>query len=324
MSPLVRPSDTLGGAGSSTLTVIILTFNEHLHIQRCIEMVRAVASRIVVVDSGSTDDTVSIAESLGAMVLYNPWVNYALQFNWALDHALIDTEWVMRLDADEYLDVTALAALQDGLRAAPAAVTGFELRRPTTFLDQRIRHGGMAPWLLRIWRAGMARSEERWMDEHLVLVCGKTRRLPGYIVDYNLNTLTWWTDKHNHYANREAVELLLMRAAPRPAVPVGLSGQARLKRWVKARVYARLPLGVRPFLFWFFRIMFLGGFLDGARGLMFHTLQGLWYRLLVDAKVIEVEHTMRKQGIDLAAAIRVRLGIDLQDRQRRDAKEGRL
>ena len=60
------------------------------------------------------------------------------------------------------------------------------------------------------------------------------------------------------------------------------------------------------------------------RALMFHTLQGLWYRLLVDAKVIEVEHTMRKQGIDLAAAIRVRLGIDLQDRQRRDAKEGRL
>lgn len=320
MSSAVSQQKMPGGADSSPLTVIILAFNERLHIRRCIESIRAVASQILIIDSGSTDDTVAIAESLGATVLIHPWVNYATQFNWALDHAPIDGDWVMCLDADEYLDAVALASVRDAMRATPVEVTGFELRRPTTFLGRRIRHGGMTPWLLRIWRAGMARCEERWMDEHLVLAGGRVRRLPGFVVDHNLNTLTWWADKHNRYANREAVDLLLMRES-RESSSIGLSRQARLKRWLKTRLYARLPLGVRPFLFWIYRVIFQLGFLDGLRGLMFHTLQGLWYRLLVDAKVMEVEHAMRQPGVDLATAIRLRLGIELSTGRRQETRE---
>lgn len=85
-----------------------------------------------------------------------------------------------------------------------------------------------------------------------------------------------------------------------------------MKRWLKTRVYARLPLGLRPFLFWFYRVVLQLGFLDGARGLMFHTLQGLWYRLLVDAKMMEVERAMRDRGLSLDAAIHDRLGIELR------------
>ena len=294
----------------ASLTVIVLTLNEHLHIRRCIESVQGLAQRIVVVDSGSTDDTVQIARSLDATVLEHPLVNHAMQLNWALDHAPIETDWVMRLDADEYLDDNLYKALSEALATAPTTVAGFETNLYTTFLGRRIRHGGMGLCLLRIWRRAQARCEERWMDEHMLLQGGSVRRLYGCIVDHNLNTLSWWVEKHNRYASREAVELLLKRNSAYGA-PLGLNSQARVKRWLKVRVYARLPLGIRPFLFWIYRVVLKLGFLDGARGLMFHTLQGLWYRLLVDGKVMEVERTMRTQGLTLQAAIRGRLQIDL-------------
>ena len=311
----MKPEDQLDRAvhdgARASLTIIILTFNEHLHIRRCIESVQGLAQRVVAVDSGSTDDTVPIARLLGATVLEHPFVNHAMQLNWALGHAPIDSDWVMRLDADEYLDEALRIALPEALRQPGPGVAGFEVRRPTTFLGKRIEHGGMAPWLLRIWRRGQARCEERWMDEHMALTGGKVWRLPGRIVDHNLNTLTWWADKHNRYANREAVDLLLLRkVAGRPEAAV-LNRHAALKRWLKSHVYARLPLGVRPFVFWIYRIVFQLGLLDGARGLMFHTLQGLLYRLLVDARVMEVERAMRTQGLTLQASIRDRLRIDL-------------
>ncbi len=298
-------------SAQASLTVIILTFNEHLHIRRCIEGVQSLAQQVVLIDSGSTDDTVQIARSLGADVLEHPFVNHSMQLNWAIDHAPINTEWVMRLDADEYPDATLRAALPAALQRPEAEVVGFEVRRPTTFLGKRIEHGGMAPLLLRIWRRGQARCEERWMDEHMALAGGYVRRLPGRIVDHNLNTLTWWADKHNRYATCEAVDLLQLRKAGRKHETSALNRQAALKRWLKTKVYARLPLGIRPFVFWIYRLVFQFGFLDGARGLMFHTLQGLWYRLLVDAKVTEVERAMRTQGLTLQAAIRDRLQIDL-------------
>ena len=309
---MTLPTDqTRAFEANASLTVIVLTLNEHLHIRRCIESVQGLAQRVVVVDSGSTDDTVQIASSLGATVLEHPFVNHAMQLNWALNHAPIDTEWVMRLDADEYPDDALRAALPAALRQSGADVAGFEVRRPTTFLGRRIEHGGMAPWQLRIWRRGQARCEERWMDEHMALAAGQVWRLPGRIVDHNLKTLSWWVEKHNRYASREAVDLLLLRVAGNKPASTSLNRQARIRRWLKVRVYAHLPLGVRPFLFWIYRLVFQLGFLDGARGLMFHTLQGLWYRLLVDAKVMEVERAMRTQGLTLQAAIHDRLQIDL-------------
>ncbi len=314
ISDVTLPTDKAHAQDAmASLTVIVLTLNEHLHIRRCIESVQGLAQRVVVVDSGSTDDTVQIARSLGATVLEHPFVNHAMQLNWALDHAPIETDWVMRLDADEYLDEALMARLPAALAEAPNEVAGFEARRPTTFLGRRIAHGGMAPWLLRFWRRGAARCELRWMDEHMVLGPGNVRRLPGNIVDDNLNDLTWWTDKHNRYANREAVDLLLLQhgagggAPDATQVPAG----GGVKRLLKERVYARLPLGVRPWLFFAYRIIVLGGFLDGYRGLMFHTLQGLWYRQLVDAKVMQVKWLMRRDGCGFEQAIREVLGIDL-------------
>ena len=295
------------------LTVIILTLNESLHIERCIRSVKPVAQKVIVVDSGSTDDTVEQAIAMGARVLQNPWTNHAVQMNWALDNGEIDTEWVMRLDADEFLNDRLATSLKERLENAPKEIGGFEINRRIRFMCREIKHGGMAPmWVTRVWRNGSARCEARWMDEHMVLKHGGIARLPGAIIDENLNSLTWWTQKHNGYASREAVDLLdtkySLGLADRKSE--GLNRQARIKRWLKQRVYARLPLGVRPWLYFVYRSIFRLGLLDGSRGMLFHTLQGLWYRQLVDAKVAEVEDAAVREKSRIPKAIHDVLGID--------------
>ncbi len=95
-----------------TLTVIILTKNEELHIERAMTSVAGIASRCVVVDSGSTDATMALASSGGAHILQNRWINYATQFNWALDQLGPETQWVMRLDADEVVSAELAAEIK--------------------------------------------------------------------------------------------------------------------------------------------------------------------------------------------------------------------
>ena len=102
-------------ADSLDITVIILTFNEEIHIERCIRSVQSLARNIFVVDSFSTDRTVEIAESLGAKAVQHEFINHAQQFQWALDHLPIGTEWIMRLDADEYLTQELVQEIQNRL-----------------------------------------------------------------------------------------------------------------------------------------------------------------------------------------------------------------
>jgi hypothetical protein len=124
--------------------------------------------------------------------------------------------------------------------------------------------------------------------------------------------LSWWTDKHNRYASREAVDLLNLEYGFMPHDSVAsLQGgsQAGLKRWLKEVVYARLPGGLRAFAYFFYRYVIRCGFLDGRAGGAFHVLQGFWYRYLVDAKVAEVRRYMRDRNCDVRIAIEAVLGI---------------
>ena len=85
------------------ISVVILTFNEEIHIERCLKNITDWAGEIFIVDSYSTDKTLEIAKKYGAQICQHPFQNQAEQFNWALDNLDIKNEWVLRLDADEYL-----------------------------------------------------------------------------------------------------------------------------------------------------------------------------------------------------------------------------
>ena len=294
------------------LTVIILTLNEELHLSRCISSIEEVATEILVVDSYSSDATLEIAQNLGARIIQKPWVNYSIQFNWALNQLDEDTDWVLRLDADEYLTPELIAEIKACLAGIGPEIGGVYCGRRMTFQGRLIRHGGVFPVrVLRLFRYGRGECENRWMDEH-IKVTGKTMDFEGELIDDNLNSLTWWTDKHNKYASREAVDLLNLEFGFMSHDSVArLRGgsQAGFKRWLKERVYVRLPGGLRAFAYFFYRYMIRLGFLDGQAGTAFHFLQGYWYRYLVDTKLAEVRRYMRDEGCDVRLAIRQVLGI---------------
>lgn len=192
----------------SSISVIILTFNEEKHLKRCIKSLKGIADEIIVVDSYSSDNTVQIAKDMGAKVYQNSWVNYATQFNWALKNCEISSEWVWRIDADEYIEPLGFS-ISNYLAKLSPEITGLYIKRKVVFLEKPLMYGGWYPvWHLKIWRHGSGKCEARWMDEHIILDSGKTERIDIVQVDENLNDLTWWTAKHNSYATREMIDLL--------------------------------------------------------------------------------------------------------------------
>lgn len=280
-----------------SLAVVILTYNEALHIARAIQSIKSVASEILVIDSWSTDDTAEIAKANGAVVMQHDFVNQAKQFQWALDTAPITAAWVMRLDADEVIGADLVEEIARSLPQLPPDVTGVVLNRKHIFLGRWIRHGGRYPLrLLRIWRRDQATVEDRWMDEHIFVKSGRTVEFAGDFSDINLNDLTSFVDKHNRYATREAVQVVLQRrgqAVENNAPRAGTVRQARLKRMLKTAIYERMPFQLSATGYFLYRYVVRLGFLDGREGLIYHVLQGFWYRFLVGAKVLELERALQ-------------------------------
>jgi len=271
------------------LSVLILTRDEERNIEKCLRSVLPLTNRIFIIDSGSTDKTVELATRMGARVFTHPWTTHAEQFNWGLDNAGLDGDWVMRLDADEELTPGLVTALRETLPTLGPNVTGIIVRRQVHFMGRWIRHGGYYPtWLLRVFRHGAGRCEALWMDEHIVLDHGQAIRMRQDIIDRNTKDLAFWTAKHNGYSDREVLDTLANSGARAKAQDADSSGfQAKARRWAKKRVYGRMPLFLRPFLYFLYRYVLRLGFLDGKEGLIFHFLQGFWYRFLVDAKLYE-------------------------------------
>ncbi|APU68662.1 glycosyltransferase family 2 protein [Christiangramia flava] len=274
----------------SSISVIILTFNEEKHLKRCIKSLKGIADEIIVVDSYSSDNTVQIAKDMGAKVYQNSWVNYATQFNWALKNCEISSEWVWRIDADEYIEPLGFS-ISNYLAKLSPEITGLYIKRKVVFLEKPLMYGGWYPvWHLKIWRHGSGKCEARWMDEHIILDSGKTERIDIVQVDENLNDLTWWTAKHNSYATREMIDLLDTKYeifSKNELKPNFFGTTEQKKRWLKLR-YLNLPLFLRPFVYFIYRYFFKLGFLDGKQGFVWHLLQGFWYRFLVDAKIFEL------------------------------------
>lgn len=277
-------------------SVVVLTFNEEANLRQLLESLDGWASAIFVVDSGSTDRTVEIARQFTDAIVVHEFTNQAEQFNWALDNLPITTEWVMRLDADEFLLPELKDEIAGLLPDLPLAVSGLLVRRRVYFGGRWIRHGGMYPvWTLRLVRRGKGRSEQIEMDEHLVVLEGRTLRLRQDFVHADHKNLAAWTMKHEGYAKREALASEQLAALPAGDARHGRLGdeQRGRRRWLKTKVYGRSPLFLRAFLYFTYRYLLRLGFLDGREGLVYHFLQGLWYRFYVDAKLWEATRAQR-------------------------------
>ena len=302
------------------LSVIILTGNEEIHIRRCLERICPVAKEVFVIDCYSKDRTLEIAREYdNVAILQNKWVNYATQFNWALDNAPIKTKWVLRLDADEYLTEELVEELRKKLPNLPNEYTGIILHLRRVFMGRTIRRGGTGNVTqMRIFQYGKARSEVRQMDEHIELLEGKPIEFNGEWADDNLNNISWWTQKHVGYAIREAVDLLDIEydLTGSAASDEGrqITDEAKAKRSRK-HSYVRKPLFWRSFAYFIYRYFYRLGFLEGKEGFMWHFFQGWWYRSLVDAKVWEIKKACDDDKEKMIAYLKANYHIEIKPDQ---------
>jgi glycosyltransferase involved in cell wall biosynthesis len=279
------------------VSVVILTYNEEVHISRCIDRISELSDDIHIIDSYSTDRTVELCQKVGCVVTQRSWPGvHSKQLQWAIENCKFLHQWVLRLDADEYLDGDLIAEIKT---LKPSSDTdAYILKRGHVFLGKKMIHDGCFPVpLLRLWRQGTVECDQRLMDEHLQMInkVSKIGRLSGFMWDHSLKSISDWIEKHNDYSSKEALEIINRRIEilERPSV-----ASHSIKHWIKSHVYERMPIGLRSFFYFFYRYILRGGFRDGYEGLAWCFLQGCWYRFLADVKVTELEKILSDGGIE--------------------------
>ena len=293
------------------LIILILTFNEEIHIRRCLQSCLRVTKSIYVVDSYSTDKTTNIAENMGAKVFYRSFDNHANQLNWSLKKFKFESDWLLRIDADEIISENLKSELLLSLPKVQENVEGIYIKRNIVFLGKTIRHGSCYKRkTLRLVRPKKAICEDRLMDEHL-LVKGEKINFEGCIDDYSLKPLTFWISKHNSYACKEAVEMIKLRKN-NLYNKKNRNNKLPLVVTLKNNIYSNLPFFLRPLIYFIYRYFIKLGFLDGKKGFIFHFMQSFWYRMLVDAKILEVYYFSKKNRKSLKYSVKKLLEIDLQ------------
>jgi glycosyltransferase involved in cell wall biosynthesis len=270
------------------VSVVVLTFNEELNLAACLDSVRSWAAQIFIVDSGSTDATVGIAEGRGATVLTHAFETHAKQWQWALTTLPIETDWVLGLDADQRVTPELAQQIAD-LLSRDTRAAGVFVRRRQIFRGKWIRFGGYYPkYLLKLFRRTQVSVDADDLVDHHFSVAGPTVSLTGDLIEDNQNEtqIAVWTAKHNRYAALQARQEF---KATNGRVNIGaLFGHPDDRIRYLKQIWAASPLFVRPCAYVFYRYVVRLGFLDGKQGFIFHVLQGFWYRLLVDINLDEL------------------------------------
>ncbi|MGH2808630.1 MAG: glycosyltransferase family 2 protein [Actinomycetota bacterium] len=283
------------------LSVVILTFNEEANLARCLESTAPWAAEVFVVDSGSTDQTVAIAERYGARVFEHSFENHVAQWQWALDNLPFGHEWMLAIDADfavtpELRDAITAIAIGGGDAA------GYYVRKRFIFRGRFIRHGGVYPnYRVVLFRRDAVFLDESEIQDHHFYVHGRTGRLEQELIEINANddVMAFWIDKQLSSAERQAMEEIRHRrggaGGPVKATPFGHHNQRVL--WLEG-IWSRLPLYWRSVFYFLYRYVLRGGFLDGRQGFLYHFTQALVYRILLDARIEE----QRDQGLRASPA----------------------
>ena len=273
---------------------IILSYNEELHIARLLKSIQVLGAPVYVLDSGSNDKTVEICKAYGAEVGYHPFENHPKQWHHALNSFPVSTPWIIGLDSDQVVTPELVSKLQQFRDEDYWDVNGIYFNRKFIFKGRWVRYGGFYPkYLLKMFRRGTGFSDLNENMDHRFVVPGNTLIWKeGHIIEENLkeNEISFWIAKHNRYSDlvaREEIER--MEQLRSQTVKRSLFGNPDQRiAWLK-NIWWKLPLGIRPFLYLFYRMIFKLGIIDGKAGALFHFLQGFWFRLIVDVKIKELQ-----------------------------------
>ena len=233
---------------------------------------------------------------MGADIYKHEFINYGKQFQYALENTNINTKWVFRIDADESLTSESYEEIKQLIeKNNNTNVNGIVFCLNVTFLGKELRHGGMVPFKkLCIFKFGKAYMETRYMDEQIVLTEGDIIEMKTCAKHDDYKDLTYWINKHNWYATRAAKDYIEMHDKTENLQK--LDTPSKINRFVKYKLYNKLPSRFRCWLYFIYRYYFRLGFLDGKEGFLFAFFQAYWYRMLIDAKVFECEKMNKKIG----------------------------
>jgi glycosyltransferase involved in cell wall biosynthesis len=272
---------------------IILTYNEEIHLQRLLTSMAGLNAPVFILDSGSTDNTINIAEQAGAITARHPFVNHPLQWDYALKTFSIITPWVICLDADQVITPELHTLLSNFKDENHSHVHGIYFNRKNVYKGKWIKYGGYYPfYLLKMFRYGIGYSDLNENMDHRFIVPGNTIIWKnGHIIEENLkeNYIRFWIEKHNIYsdllAHEELERIMKLRAQ---TIKPHFWGSPDERTALLKQLWWQLPRYVRPILYFIYRIIFKLGFLDGRTGIIFHFMQGFWFRLVVDIKIDEL------------------------------------
>jgi glycosyltransferase involved in cell wall biosynthesis len=246
------------------LSLVVVAYDAGREIGDCLASARF-ASEMIVVDSGSRDDTVETARRSGARVVVQPWLGYGPQKNFAVKQAAHD--WVLCLDSDERVSPELEASIRDTLRAPRQAA--YAMARRNRFLGRWLAHGeGYPDWNVRLFDRRRARWSDDAVHEH-VLVDGPVGRLRGDLLHASAESLDGYLAKQNRYTTLQA-EAMHARGERSSAVRLVASPVARFLRFYVVR----------------------GGFLDGTAGLV-HIAIGAFASFCKHAKLRALERAER-------------------------------
>jgi glycosyltransferase involved in cell wall biosynthesis len=260
------------------LTIAIPVKNEERHLSGCLDAIgHDLASKIVIIDSGSTDGTKSIAVARGVQVLDFAWNGkFPKKRNWYLRNHTPETKWVLFLDADEYLTEQFKKELRQVLTAGDEGITGYWLNYSIYFMGSTLK-GGYPLNKLALFKVGAGEyeriNEDHWskldmeIHEHPILN-GKIGKMKSKIDHQNFNGISYDVIKHNEYASWEAERF--SRAMADPEVKKTWTWRQKLKY----RLMDTVLIGPAYFFGCF---VLLGGFRDGARGLAFAILKTAYF-----------------------------------------------
>jgi glycosyltransferase involved in cell wall biosynthesis len=271
-----------------SLAAFVLTRNEAAKIHRSLTSLLQVTAQIVVVDSESTDETRAIATGLGAHVVVHPFEGFSAQRNWALDYVndRYQPDYVLSLDADEWMSDDLAEEIRS--RLADGTLDDHDVylfHLQIRFAGRTLRWGGFAStWLPRLFRIDAGRYETRTVNEHLSIRPTATlARLPGALVNDDVDSWEGYIDKHNAYSTLEAEARVELRRgeAKKTTLADAIHRPYLRRRWLRQHVWDRLP--ARPALRFVQIYLIAGGFLDGRAGFR-RALFEAWQEMCTDLK----------------------------------------
>ena len=257
------------------ISVIILTFNEEIHIERCIKSINKNVDEIIIIDNFSTDKTIEICSKYKKVRFYkHKFKNHANQLNWAIRNLKIKSKWLIRIDADEIVEKNFFKKVKKIKNLEKYNAMNIIIEH--NFLGKRINYGGVYPqYQIRMWKKGLGFFDNKPMDEKLIIKRNNILKSNLKIIDHNLNGLKFWFLKHSRYAKQEAK---LHKFLINKKIKINRYD----KKFLNKITYYKFPIFLRPILLFIYRFFLKKGFLDGFNGLKFNFLQTLYYRFLVD------------------------------------------